>query len=240
MKVVILAGGLGTRLAEETGVRPKPMVEIGDKPILWHIMKIYSTFGFKDFIICGGYKSDYIKNWIDNLTEEEKQGFNSIELVDTGDNSMTGGRVKRIQNYVNNEPFMLTYGDGVADINLNSLVSFHKQSGKKLTVTGVQPTGRFGGLKINHDTNLVEEFNEKPKGDGIWINGGFFVCEPDIFNYIDSDETIFEQEPINQLVDEGELNCYKHHGFWKCMDTLKDKNDLNKMWNENKAEWKLW
>jgi glucose-1-phosphate cytidylyltransferase len=240
MKVVILAGGLGTRLAEETGVRPKPMVEIGDKPILWHIMKIYSNFGFKDFIICGGYKSDYIKNWIDNLTEEEKQGFNSIELVDTGDNSMTGGRVKRIQNYINNEPFMLTYGDGVADINLNSLVSFHKQSGKKLTVTGVQPTGRFGGLKINHDTNLVEEFNEKPKGDGIWINGGFFVCEPDIFNYIDSDETIFEQEPINQLVDEGELNCYKHHGFWKCMDTLKDKNDLNKMWNENKAEWKLW
>jgi glucose-1-phosphate cytidylyltransferase len=240
MKVVILAGGLGTRLAEETGVRPKPMVEIGDKPILWHIIKIYSTFGFKDFIICGGYKSDYIKNWIDNLTEEEKQGFNSIELVDTGDNSMTGGRVKRIQNYINNEPFMLTYGDGVADININTLVSSHKQSGKKLTVTGVQPTGRFGGLKINHDTNLVEEFNEKPKGDGIWINGGFFVCEPDIFNYIDSDKTIFEQEPINQLVDEGELNCYKHHGFWKCMDTLKDKNDLNKMWNENKAEWKLW
>jgi glucose-1-phosphate cytidylyltransferase len=240
MKVVILAGGLGTRLAEETGARPKPMVEIGDKPILWHIIKIYSTFGFKDFIICGGYKSDYIKNWIDNLTEEEKQGFNSIELIDTGNDSMTGGRVKRIQNYINNESFMLTYGDGVADININSLISSHKQSGKKLTVTGVQPTGRFGGLKINHDTNLVEEFNEKPKGDGIWINGGFFVCEPDIFNYIDSDETILEQEPINQLVDEGELNCYKHHGFWKCMDTLKDKNDLNKMWNENKAEWKLW
>ena len=162
MKVVILAGGLGTRLAEETGVRPKPMVEIGDKPILWHIMKIYSAFGFKDFIICGGYKSDYIKDWIDNLTEEEKQHFNSIELVNTGDNSMTGGRVKRIQNYVNNESFMLTYGDGVADINIDSLVSFHKQSGKKLTVTGVQPTGRFGGLKINHETNLVEEFNEKP------------------------------------------------------------------------------
>ena len=240
MKVVILAGGLGTRLAEETGVRPKPMVEIGDKPILWHIMKIYSAFGFKDFIICGGYKSDYIKDWIDNLTEEEKQHFNSIELVDTGDNSMTGGRVKRIQNYVNNESFMLTYGDGVADINIDSLVSSHKQSGKKLTVTGVQPTGRFGGLKINHETNLVEEFNEKPKGDGIWINGGFFVCEPEIFNYIDSDDTIFEQEPINQLVDKGELNCYKHHGFWKCMDTLKDKNDLNKMWDENKAEWKIW
>jgi glucose-1-phosphate cytidylyltransferase len=236
MKVVILAGGLGTRLAEETGVRPKPMVKIGDKPILWHIMKIYSNYGFNDFIICGGYMSNYIKDWV----KTEKHEFNSVKVIDTGDNSMTGGRVKRIQKYIGNEPFMLTYGDGVANIDINALVSFHKQSGKKLTVTGVQPTGRFGGLKINPVTQLVEEFNEKPKGDGIWINGGFFICEPDVFEYINDDETVFEQEPITHLVDEGELCCYKHHGFWKCMDTLKDKNDLNKMWNENKAEWKLW
>jgi len=236
MKVVILAGGLGTRLAEETGVRPKPMVEIGDKPILWHIMKIYSHYGFSDFIICGGYMNDYIKDWV----KTEKHGFNSVKVIDTGDNSMTGGRVKRIQKYIGNEPFMLTYGDGVANIDINALVLSHKQSGKKLTVTGVQPTGRFGGLKINPVTQLVEEFNEKPKGDGIWINGGFFICEPEVFEYINDDETVFEQEPIMHLVDEGELNCYKHHGFWKCMDTLKDKNDLNKMWNENKAEWKLW
>ena len=236
MKVVILAGGLGTRLAEETGIRPKPMVEIGNKPILWHIMKIYSNFGFSDFIICGGYMGNYIKEWI----KTEKHESNSVKFVDTGDNSMTGGRIKKIQKYIGNEPFMLTYGDGVANIDINALVSFHKQSGKKLTVTGVQPTGRFGGLKINSVTHLVEEFHEKPKGDGIWINGGFFVCEPEIFNYINGDETVFEQEPIMHLVDEGELNCYKHHGFWKCMDTLKDKNDLNKMWDENKAEWKIW
>ena len=153
---------------------------------------------------------------------------------------MTGGRVKRIQEYIGDESFMLTYGDGVANIDINALLDFHKQSGKKLTVTGVQPTGRFGGLKINPITHLVEEFHEKPKGDGVWINGGFFVCEPEVFEYIDDDETVFEQEPIMHLVDEGELNCYKHYGFWKCMDTLKDKNDLNKMWSENKAEWKVW
>ena len=236
MKVVILAGGLGTRLAEETGIRPKPMVEVGDKPILWHIMKIYSDFGFSDFIICGGYMGDYIEKWI----KKSKHEFNSVQFVNTGDSSMTGGRVKRIQEYIGDESFMLTYGDGVANIDINALLDFHKQSGKKLTVTGVQPTGRFGGLKINPITHLVEEFHEKPKGDGVWINGGFFVCEPEVFEYIDDDETVFEQEPIMHLVDEGELNCYKHYGFWKCMDTLKDKNDLNKMWSENKAEWKVW
>jgi len=236
MKVVILAGGLGTRLAEETGIRPKPMVKIGDKPILWHIMKIYSNFGFSDFIICGGYMGDYIEKWI----KKSKHEFNSVQFVNTGDSSMTGGRVKRIQEYIGDESFMLTYGDGVANIDINALLDFHKQSGKKLTVTGVQPTGRFGGLKINPITHLVEEFHEKPKGDGVWINGGFFVCEPEVFEYIDDDETVFEQEPIMHLVDEGELNCYKHYGFWKCMDTLKDKNDLNKMWSENKAEWKVW
>ena len=234
MKVVILAGGLGTRLAEETGIRPKPMVEVGDKPILWHIMKIYSDFGFSDFIICGGYMGDYIKKWV----KKSKHEFNSVQFINTGDSSMTGGRVKRIQEYIGDESFMLTYGDGVANIDINALLDFHKQSGKKLTVTGVQPTGRFGGLKINPITHLVEEFHEKPKGDGVWINGGFFVCEPEVFEYIDDDETVFEQEPIMHLVDEGELNCYKHYGFWKCMDTLKDKNDLNKMWSENKAEWK--
>jgi glucose-1-phosphate cytidylyltransferase len=237
MKVVILAGGLGTRLAEETDIRPKPMVEIGGIPILEHIMKIYSSYGFKDFIICLGYKGEYI---IDYFTNNPMPSDWKLSLVNTGDNTMTGGRIKRIKEYIGNEDFMLTYGDGVADIDINKLVEFHKNHKKLLTITAVQPTGRFGGLKINHETGMIEEFNEKPKGDGIWINGGFFICKPEIFSYIDEDETTFEQEPINRIVEKKELMCYKHHGFWKCMDTLKDKNDLNKLWKNNQAKWKTY
>lgn len=247
MKVVILAGGLGTRLAEETDIRPKPMVEIGGKPILWHIMKIYAEQGFNDFIICGGYKQDYIKEYFrknirTEIGKEQKWFIDNIEcefqLVNTGDSTMTGGRIKRIQQYINNEPFMLTYGDGVANIDLNKLVDTHKQSNKICTVTATQPTGRFGGLKIDHNTNSILKFEEKPKDQ--WINGGFFVCQPEIFSYIKGDDTIFEKEPLETLASQGQLGCYKHEGFWKCMDTLKDKNDLNQMWNENKAEWKIW
>jgi glucose-1-phosphate cytidylyltransferase len=237
MKIVILAGGLGTRLAEETDIRPKPMVEIGGIPILEHIMKIYSSYGFKDFIICLGYKGEYI---VDYFTNNPIPSDWKLSLVNTGDNTMTGGRIKRIKEYIGNEDFMLTYGDGVADIDINKLVEFHKNHNKLLTITAVQPTGRFGGLKINHETDMIEEFNEKPKGDGIWINGGFFVCKPEIFNYIDGDETTFEQEPINRIIEKRELMCYKHHGFWKCMDTLKDKNDLNKLWENNQAKWKTY
>jgi len=233
MKVVILAGGLGTRLSEETNTKPKPMVEIGGKPILWHIMNIYSSYGYNDFIVCLGYKGEYITNYF----TQNPTSWN-INLVNTGDNTMTGGRIKRIKDYIGNEDFMLTYGDGVSDINIKELVEFHKTHKKLLTITAVQPTGRFGGLKINHKTNIVEEFNEKPKGDGIWINGGFFICNPEIFNYIDGDETTFEQETINKLVEKEELICYKHSGFWKCMDTLKDKNDLNNLWKNNQAKWK--
>ncbi len=241
MKVVILAGGLGTRLSEETHSIPKPMVEIGGKPIIWHIMKIYAHYGLTDFIICGGYKQEYLKNWLYNYVMKVNiDEFGLVKVVDTGDSTMTGGRIKRIKELVGNEMFLLTYGDGIANIDICKLLANHFNSEKLLTVTAVQPTGRFGGLKINHKTNLVEEFHEKPKGDGIWINGGFFVCEPEIFNYINGDDITFENGPINQIVNEGQLNCYKHYGFWKCMDNLKDKNDLNKLWEENKAEWKVW
>jgi glucose-1-phosphate cytidylyltransferase len=240
MKVVILAGGLGTRLAEETDVRPKPMVEIGGIPILVHIMKIYSYYGCKDFVICTGYKEEYIqKYFVDNKYLINSEYWN-INLVGTGGETMTGGRINKIKEYTKDQPFMLTYGDGVANVNLNDLFKFHQNHGKTLTVTAVQPTGRFGGLKIDHKTNIVKQFSEKPKGDGIWINGGFFVCNPNIFDYIDGDNTIFEQEPMNKLVEESQLMCYKHPGFWKCMDTLKDKNDLNYLWKNNQAEWKLW
>lgn len=237
MKVVILAGGLGTRLSEETDIRPKPMVEIGGKPILWHIMQIYSYYGYNDFIVCLGYKGEYIIKYFEKNDYPKEW---NVELVDTGENTMTGGRIKRIQSYVNNNSFFLTYGDGLADIDIKKLLNFHNEHKKLLTITAVQPTGRFGGLKINHSNNIVEEFNEKPKGDGIWINGGFFVCSPQIFNFIDGDDTTFEQDPINKIINDKELMCYKHHGFWRCMDTLKDKNDLNNLWNNNKAEWKNW
>jgi glucose-1-phosphate cytidylyltransferase len=256
MKVVILAGGLGTRLAEETVLKPKPMVEIGGMPILWHIMKTYANYGHHDFVICLGYKGIAIKEYFANyflhksdvtidLKNNKLEVHDSqaepwrITLVDTGDNSMTGGRIKRIQKHIGNETFMLTYGDGVADININTLIDFHKKNNKYCTVTAVQPTGRFGLLNIN-EQQLVQSFYEKPKGDGSWINGGYFVCEPQIFDFIDGDDTIWEKKPMESLAAEGQMCAFKHQGFWRPMDTLKDKMDLNEMWNENNAAWKIW
>ena len=256
MKVVILAGGLGTRLSEETVTKPKPMVEIAGMPILWHIMKIYSYYGFNEFIICLGYKGNFIKEYFANYFIHKSDitinlADNSIyvqdtqvepwkvTLVDTGEHSMTGGRIKRIIKHVNNETFLLTYGDGVADININELVAFHKKSKKICTVTSVQPTGRFGLLNIDSDNN-VSSFYEKPKGDGSWINGGFFVCEPEVFDYIESDNTVWEKDPLEKLAIENKMGAFKHTGFWRPMDTLKDKFDLNEMWVNNSAPWKIW
>jgi glucose-1-phosphate cytidylyltransferase len=258
MKVVILAGGLGSRLSEETDLRPKPMIEIGGKPILWHIMKIYSSHGFNEFVVCLGYKGYYIKEYFANyflhqtdvtidlgknqMEFHDSQAENwKISLLDTGKDSMTGGRIKRVQPYIGNEPFMLTYGDGVSNIDIGALLRFHQNYNKKLTVTAIQPSGRFGQLLIDEDSQRVAAFQEKPKGDGAWINGGFFVCQPEVFNYIkNGDSTIWEQDPLMNLAKDGELMCYKHHGFWRPMDTLKDKQDLNELWASGKAEWKIW
>ena len=257
MKVLLLAGGFGTRLSEETDVRPKPMVEIGGKPILWHIMKIYSTYGFNEFVVLLGYKGYYIKEYFANyflhqsditidMSNNQMEVHNNssepwkVTLIDTGLNSMTGGRIKRAQEYIGNETFMLTYGDGVADINIDALLDFHKAHGKALTMTSAQPDGRFGALDIGKN-NQVLEFKEKPKGDGSWINAGYFVCEPKVLDYItEGDATVFEQTPLMNLAKDGEIFTYKHDGFWMPMDTLRDKNLLNTMWSENKAPWKIW
>jgi glucose-1-phosphate cytidylyltransferase len=257
MKVVLLAGGLGTRLSEETVLKPKPMVEIGGMPILWHIMKIYSAHGFNDFIVCLGYTGYVVKEYFANYFLHKSNvtidlGNNSVSvhdsnaepwkitLVDTGNDSMTGGRIKRIQKYTNDEPFMLTYGDGVSDINIKALVDFHKLHGGYCTVTSVQPSGRFGSLEISNE-NKVTSFLEKPKGDGAWINGGYMLCEPNVFDYIkDGDATIWEQGPMESLTNDGQMFAFKHHGFWRPMDTLKDKHDLNDLWDSNKAPWKIW
>ncbi|PTR01572.1 glucose-1-phosphate cytidylyltransferase [Mucilaginibacter yixingensis] len=257
MKVVLLAGGLGTRLSEETGIKPKPMVEIGGMPILWHIMKIYSAYGFNDFVICLGYKGYIIKEFFSNyflhksdVTIDLKN--NSVEvhdsqaepwritLVDTGNDSMTGGRIKRIQPHIGNEPFMLTYGDGVADINVSQLMEYHQQNNNLLTVTAIQPSGKFGALNMGPG-DKVNSFIEKPKGDGSWINGGFFVCEPQVFDFINhGDATIWEREPLEKIAQTGRMSAYRHHGFWQPMDTLKDKYDLNAMWDNGRAPWKIW
>jgi glucose-1-phosphate cytidylyltransferase len=256
MKVVLLAGGMGTRLSEETVVRPKPMVEIGGKPILWHIMKMYSHYGFNDFIVCLGYKGYMIKEYFANYflhtsdvtfdilhnQMEVHQKYAEpwkVTLVDTGDHTMTGGRVKRIQPYVNREPFLLTYGDGVADLNIAQLLAFHRAHGKHVTVTATQPIGRFGALTLDKD-NVVKSFMEKPIGDGGWINGGFFVMQPDVFRYIADDSTTLEREPMEKLAGEGQLVAFKHYGFWQAMDTLRDKTHLEDLWGSNKAPWKLW
>lgn len=257
MKVVILAGGLGTRLSEETDSKPKPMVEIGGKPILWHIMKIYSSFGYNEFIICCGYKGYVIKEYFTNyflhqsdLTIEMKTNkieiHNSftepwkITMVDTGLNTMTGGRLKKIQQYVAGETFMMTYGDGISNVNINELVDFHKKHGKLATLTAVQPTGRFGALKIDNQQH-VSSFQEKPKGDGSWINGGFFVLDPKVFDYIkDGDATIWEQAPLSSLANDLQIKAYYHDDFWRPVDTLKDKLDLNEIWNNENCPWKLW
>ena len=252
---MILAGGLGTRLSEETTSKPKPMIEIGSEPILWHIMKIYSTYGFNDFIICAGYKQNvikdyfvsYLRNHIDievnfrnnevKMLNEHKDEWN-VKVIDTGLLTMTGGRIKRIQNYIDEDEFMLTYGDGVSDIDLYSLVKSHENSGKLLTVTAIQPKGRFGVLAI--DKGDVIDFTEKPPGDGMWINGGFYVMNKSIFDYIDGDYTIWEQEPMKKLVNERKVNAYKHYGFWRPMDTMTDKRQLEEIWNSGNAPWKMW
>lgn len=257
MKVVILAGGFGTRLAEETDVRPKPMVEIGGMPILWHIMKIYSFYGYNEFVVCLGYKGYIIKEYFANLFLHHADvtvdvANNSIEvhnnfaenwkitLVETGPNTLTGGRIKRIQKYVKDEAFMLTYGDGVSNVNIPELLEFHKKNNKLCTVTAVQPSGRFGVLQIGENNN-VESFHEKRPEDTGWINGGFFVCESKIFDFIeDGDQTIWEREPLENLAKKQELVSFKHKGFWRPMDSLKDKMELNELWNTAKAEWKVW
>lgn len=257
MKVVILAGGLGTRLSEETESRPKPMVEIGGRPILWHIMKTYSSFGYTDFVICLGYKGYIVKEYFANFfLHEADVTINlsdnavtihqhssepwKVTLIDTGASTMTGGRIKRIKPYVGNERFMLTYGDGVADIDINALVALHEKCGRLATLTAVQPVGRFGALKLD-DADRVTSFQEKPIGDGTWINGGFFVLEPRVFDYItEGDQTIWERTPLEKLAAAGELAAYRHRGFWRPMDTLRDKLELEKRWVEGDAAWKTW
>ncbi|MBL7687556.1 MAG: glucose-1-phosphate cytidylyltransferase [Bdellovibrionaceae bacterium] len=256
MKVAILAGGFGTRLSEETDIRPKPMVEIGGKPILWHIMKHYSSYGFNEFVVLLGYKGYTIKEYFANyylhqsdITIDTKAGKLTVHsndsedwkitLVETGPETMTGGRVKRAEKYLAGETFMLTYGDGVSDVNVKKLVEFHQTQKKILTLTAIQPEGRFGVLDIGAE-NKVQRFLEKPRGDGSWINGGFFVCDPKIFGYLrDGDKTIFERTPMETLASEGQLTAYQHEGFWKCMDTLRDKQELNQMWASGKAPWMM-
>jgi glucose-1-phosphate cytidylyltransferase len=255
MKVLILAGGFGTRLSEETDIRPKPMAEIGGKPIIWHIMKGYSHYGFNEFVVLLGYKGYYIKEYFKNYFLHQSDvtidlSTNGIEvhnntsepwkvtLLETGLDTMTGGRIKRARNFIGNEPFLLTYGDGVSDVNIADLIRFHKNHGKLITMTSVQPEGRFGALETEGDQ--VKSFLEKPKGDGSWINGGFFVCQPEVLKYIKDDHTVFEQEPLQQLAKDGQLFNYRHDGFWKCMDTLRDKKVLNELWDGGLAKWKIW
>lgn len=257
MKVLILAGGLGTRLSEETDIRPKPMVEIGGRPIIWHIMKLYSQQGFNEFIVLLGFKGYCIKEYfanyfmhrsdvtIDLSANKLTVHTNNSEpwvvtLIDTGESTLTGGRIKRAQPYVGNNRFMLTYGDGLSDINMKMQLDFHIKHGKAITMTAVQPDGRFGTFE-ERDDGSVRQFLEKPKGDGSWINGGFFICEPNVFDYIeDLDKSIFEQKPLQNLACDGELVAFKHPGFWKCMDTLRDKLDLNELWAKGNAPWKTW
>ena len=257
MKVGILAGGFGTRLAEETEVRPKPMVEIGGHPILWHIMKLYETFGHRDFAVALGYKGEYIKRWMvdycslsSDLTVNLRSGDVvahgqsdapawKVELIDTGQQTNTGGRIKRLAPQMGNETFMLTWGDGVSDLDFDKLLEFHRSHGKLLTLTAVRPPARFGALDIS-ESGCVEKITEKPQiGEG-WINGAFFVCEPGIFDYIDGDATQFEKEPLEARAADGQLMAYQHEGFWQCMDTLRDKYLLNSLWDSGKAPWKTW
>lgn len=255
MKAVILAGGMGTRISEESHLKPKPMIEIGGRPILWHIMKMYSQHGINDFIICLGYKGYVIKEYFSNYflhnsdvtfclsdnSTEIHQKFSEpwkVTLVDTGENTMTGGRLKRVSNYIGNETFCFTYGDGVSDINITELISYHKTLGLKATVTAIKPPGRYGALEIKNNTVL--NFQEKPAGDGSWINGGFFVLESDVFKKILDDKTVWEQEPLKELASEGQLSAFLHEGFWQAMDTLREKNYLEELWSSNKAPWKTW
>ncbi|GAU75650.1 glucose-1-phosphate cytidylyltransferase [Fusibacter sp. 3D3] len=258
MKVVILCGGYGTRISEESHLRPKPMIEIGERPILWHIMKTYSHYGFNEFVLCLGYKGHMIKEYFANyflygsditfdLASNNKMEIHSCEsvepwkvtLANTGLDTMTGGRIKRIQKYVGNEPFMLTYGDGVSNVNIKALYEFHKVHGKIATITAVQPSGKYGVLGINDDSTVLE-FVEKPKNVEAWINGGFMVLEPQVFDYIKDDQVSFELEPMETLANDSEIAAYKHIGFWQCMDSQRDKQVLEHIWKSGKAPWKVW
>lgn len=257
MKAILLAGGLGTRISEETDLKPKPMIEIGSKPILWHIMKTFSAHGVNDFIICCGYKGYIIKEYFANYflhmsdvtfdmkANKMKVHHNNAEpwnvtLIDTGEDTMTGGRLKRVHDYIkNDEAFCFTYGDGVGDINISKLIKFHKVHGKLATITAVRPPGKYGALKII-DEDMVGNFQEKPDGDGSWINGGFFVLSPDVVNYIKNDSTAWEDEPLNKIASIGQLVAFKHNGFWQPMDTLREKNMLNNLWDSGKAPWRIW
>ncbi len=257
MKVVILAGGYGTRISEETSVRPKPMVEIGGRPILWHIMKIYSHYGIHEFIICCGYMghvikrffADYLLNMSDvtfdlrgNRTEIHQNGAEpwKVTLVDTGDGTMTGGRLKRVKHFIGPETFCFTYGDGVSDIDIRQLIAYHREQKTLATLTAVQPPGRFGTFNLAQGQTKVPRFREKPQGDGAWINGGFFVLEPGVMDYIAGDSTVWEREPLQGLARDGMLSAYRHDGFWHPMDTLRDKNVLEQMWTSGDAPWKIW
>lgn len=257
MKVILLAGGLGTRISEESDLKPKPMIEIGGKPILWHIMKIYSSFGFNEFVVCCGYKGYVIKEYFANyflhmadvtfdmasnsMTVLRKSAEPwKVTLVDTGLNTMTGGRIKRVEEQIKGERFMLTYGDGVGDIDIPALLRFHELSGRRATLTAVQPFGRFGAIQMG-ERDSISSFAEKPKGDGSWINAGFFVCEPEVLGYIlKGDATVWEREPLEGLASDGQLGAFRHEGFWRPMDTLRDKNELEKLWSDGKAPWKVW
>lgn len=257
MKVVILCGGYGTRISEESHLKPKPMIEIGERPILWHIMKTYSHYGFNDFVICLGYKGYIIKEYFANyflhgsdvtfdLTNQNEMKIHSslsvepwrVTLANTGLDTLTGGRIKRVRDYIGDETFMLTYGDGVSDVNIGELYQFHKEHGKLATVTAVQPSGRYGVLGINEDSTVLE-FVEKPKTQNVWINGGFFVLEPEVLDYID-DNVSFEGPPLTRLAEEGEIVAYKHSGFWQCMDNQRDKHHLEALWNSKEAPWEVW
>ena len=257
MKVVILAGGLGTRIAEESGLRPKPMIEIGHKPILWHIMKIYAAAGLTDFIICCGYRGEMIKDYFANyflrkadvtfdLAKNEMHLHQTnaepwrVTVVDTGDNTMTGGRLKRVAKYLGNESFCLTYGDGVTDLDMKKVINFHREQNTLATLTAVQPPGRFGAFALQQNESRITSFHEKPDGDGAWINGGFFVLEPRVLDHIDGDATVWEREPMQRLAHEGQLSAYKHTGFWQNMDTLRDKMYLEDLWAKGTAPWEVW
>lgn len=254
MKAVILAGGLGTRLSEETSLKPKPMVEIGGRPILWHILKIYSSHGINDFVICAGYKGYIIKEYFANYflhmsdvtfdmeenvmeVHQKKAEPWRVTIVDTGDETMTGGRIRRVRQYLDGT-FCCTYGDGVGNVDISALVEFHRKGGRQATLTGVQPPGRFGAINLNQD--LVDSFEEKPRGDGSWINGGFFVLEPSVIDRVVDDSTIWEREPLETLAKDGQLGMFRHQGFWRPMDTLRDKHELEHLWDSGKALWKTW
>jgi glucose-1-phosphate cytidylyltransferase len=257
MKVVILAGGFGTRLSEETSVRPKPMVEIGHKPILWHIMKHYSHFGLNDFVICSGYKGEVIINYfanyflnssditfdlIDNRFEVHRSACEPwrVTVVDTGEKTMTGGRLKRVRGYLGDETFCMTYGDGLSDIDITELIEYHRGQKTLATLTAVQPPGRFGAFTLEEEQTLLVQFREKPKGDNAWINGGFFVLEPGVFDYIEGEQTIWEREPMQKMAQQGQLAAYRHRGYWQNMDSLRDKNLLEELWENGNPPWKVW